>query len=78
MKKNHYEDTCTRLENQGWECAHSALYKGYQYSGTVSKMENRDGWEYARVHIGKCHNVRKNGFSFSMQETYVYRRPLEA
>lgn len=78
MKKNHYDATCERMEKQGWEYAHSALYKGYLYSGTVSKMMNRDGWEYARVHIGKCHNVRKNGFSFSMQETYVYRRPLEA
>lgn len=78
MRKNNYDATCTRLEKQGWIFDRSSLCKYYHSSGAVTAMEPKDGFAFCRVHVGKVHGVKKNGYLFSMQETLIYRKPLEA
>ena len=78
MRKNSYDATCARLEKQGWTLDRTALCKYYASSGAITAMDPKDGFAFCRVHVGKCHGVWKNGYLFSLQETMVYRKPLEA
>lgn len=61
-----------RLTAAGWEYSHTATVNFYSPAGTVTDMQTRKGYEYCRVHCGRC--VGRNCY----QITYVYRRPLTA
>ena len=79
MKKSAADVTASRLIDEGWTLDHSALYPGYIYAGSVSTMQTRRGYEYCRVHAGRCKNVRiGRGYWKAMQVTEVYRRPVTA
>ena len=71
-----------QLIDEGWTIDRYSLYNGYRYSGTISPMQTRKGYEYCRVHHGRCKNVDihggpwHDGFSISCQFTTVLRRPV--
>lgn len=68
------DKTIAELEKQGWIFDHSALFKTYKYSGSTSSMQPRKGYEYIRVHEGRCKNIQCGEYWKCMQITYVMRR----
>ena len=60
------------LEKQGWEFSHTATVNRYRFAGTVSTMKSKNGYEYCRIHCGKCVSQR------CYQMTYVMRRKIAA
>ena len=65
------EVTRERLEAEGWYFDRYATSRGYRPAGTVSEMATRKGFEYCRIHEGKCCGKNKES-----QETIVMRREL--
>ncbi len=72
MRKAAHEITMEQLENEKWEFDHVATVKWYKYAGSVFPMKPHNGYEYCRVHSGKC--VGKHSY----QITYVMKRKMEA
>ena len=64
--------TEVRLTAAGWEYDHTATCSIYSPAGSVTAMQTRNGYEYCRVHCGRC--VGRHCY----QITYVYRRALTA
>lgn len=60
------------LVKQGWECSHVATVSRYRFAGTVSPMKSVGGYEYCRIHRGKCVSQCR------YQLTYVMRRKIAA
>lgn len=60
------------LVKQGWECSHVATVSRYRFAGTVSPMKSVGGYEYCRIHCGKCVG------QYRYQLTYVMRRKIAA
>ena len=74
---NKYDQTIERLEAAGWIYSHTATVRNYRYSGTVSNMQSRGGYEFCRVHIGKSYNVKSGGYWYTLQLTRVFRRCIK-
>ena len=64
-----WEKTVDELIADGWTFDRRVTFRGYYYSGYVSNMKSRDGYDYCRVHTGS--SISRGRY----QITLVYRRP---
>ena len=63
------EKKIEELKEQGWKFDHTATVKDYRSAGSVSSMVSKNGFDYCRVHEGKC--VGKGKYQLT---TVMYRK----
>lgn len=72
MKQCASDIAIHELQEQGWIVSHKATYRGYETSGYINSMADRQGREWCRVHTSECHGRRPR-----YQITVVMYRPIE-